>query len=172
MEKFWRISEFKDQVGKPLNTVDNWFKRLEKARVHYVNRTEHGEKVYDELDLKIALFIKEKRDEKWSMGAIFDELEKQFELRPFPEGEEGENLPVDVEVLKKQLTDEIKQAVREEFKEQIEAYRDYIETTIKERDKHLMQVLREIQETKKMIAAAEERKKEEQKKKKWWRFWN
>ena len=171
MEKFWRISEFKDQVGKPLNTVDNWFKRLEQEQIHYVNRTEYGEKVYDELDLKIALFIKEKRDEKWSMGAIFQELGNHFDLRPFPEGEEGETLPVDVEALKKKLTEEIKQAVREEFKEQMESYRNYIETTIKERDKHLMQVLREIQETKKMIAAAEERK-EEQKKKKWWRFWD
>lgn len=83
MDNFYQISEFARLVGKHVNTVDNWFKSLEEKRLHYVNRVA-GAKVYDGLDLQIALFIRDKRNEKWAMDGIFDILPQQFELRPFP----------------------------------------------------------------------------------------
>src|SRR5699024_8216809 len=79
-------------------------------KLHYISRVE-GEKVYDELDLKIAKFIIEKRNNKWSLNAIFDELPNNFELRPFPEDYENEtkvNQVVDVEKMRATLLNEMK----------------------------------------------------------------
>lgn len=89
---YWKIRDFVEQVKQTLkeeklhvNTVDGWFKKLEGEGIHYISRTEEtNEKVYDELDLHLAVFIKKKRSQKWSLSAIFNEIKKEFELRPFP----------------------------------------------------------------------------------------
>jgi DNA-binding transcriptional MerR regulator len=79
---FWKISDFAKEVGKHQNTIDGWFKQLEEKYLHYVNRNEYGEKIYDELDLEIALFIRQKRGDRWSLDGIFAELPNRFDLRP------------------------------------------------------------------------------------------
>ncbi|MBG9615439.1 MerR family transcriptional regulator [Bacillus cereus] len=82
-EKAWRITEFSKLVGRHHNTVYNWFNILEEKGLHGTLRTHNtNEKLYNTLDLDIALFIKHKRDEKWSLDAIIDLLPHQFELRP------------------------------------------------------------------------------------------
>ena len=52
-----------------------------------------------------------------------------------------------------------------ELIEQLKKQQSYIENSLLERDKKLMEALRETQETRKLIAAAEENKKP------WWKFW-
>ena len=108
---YWKISDFAKKLNKHNNTIDGWFRELEVERkLHYISRVE-GEKVYDELDLKIAKFIIEKRNNKWSLNAIFDELPNNFELRPFPEDYENEtkvNQVVDVEKMRATLLNEMK----------------------------------------------------------------
>lgn len=52
-----------------------------------------------------------------------------------------------------------------ELIEQLKKQQSYIENILLERDKKLMEALRETQETRKLIAAAEENKKA------WWKFW-
>lgn len=91
MDNFYQIGEFAKLVGKHVNTVDNWFKALEEKRVHYVNRVA-GAKLYDEFDVQIALFIRNRRAEKWTMDGIFDVLPEHFSLRPFPV-EESTSVP-------------------------------------------------------------------------------
>jgi hypothetical protein len=89
---YWRISDFTEEIKQAVGdeklnrkTVDIWFKKLEEERIHYVNRTEDtNEKVYNELDLRIGIFIKKKRNENWSLNAIFNEIADQLEVRPFP----------------------------------------------------------------------------------------
>ncbi|HDR6271451.1 TPA: MerR family transcriptional regulator [Bacillus cereus] len=82
-EKAWRITEFSKLVGRHHNTVYNWFNTLEEKGLHGTLRTNNtNEKLYNSLDLDIALFIKQKRDEKWSLDAIIELLPHQFELRP------------------------------------------------------------------------------------------
>lgn len=88
---FYQISDFAKLVGKHSNTVDNWFKSLEEKRIHYVNRVA-GAKVYDALDLQVAIFIRNKRDPSitqpvWALDGIFAVLPDEFELRPFPQDE-------------------------------------------------------------------------------------
>lgn len=92
----WRIAEFgekansifqnkhnlKDKVHH--NTIDKWFKELEEARIHYVQRIS-DKKVYAEIDLEIALFIMECRLEKWNLEAIYNVIGDKLEVRGFPE---------------------------------------------------------------------------------------
>lgn len=120
----WKISDFVEEVKQTLgeeklhvNTVYGWFKKLEEEEIHYISRTvDTNEKVYDELDLRIAVFIKMKRNEKWALKAIFNELQKEFELRPFPvENKETTNV-----VYKNKtgaLNDEILKELKSSFEE-------------------------------------------------------
>lgn len=52
---------------------------------------------------------------------------------------------------------------KKQYEEQLETMKKYIDTKLEERDRQLMELVRDTQETKKMIAAAKE--------KKWWQFW-
>lgn len=119
----WKISDFVEEVKQTLgeeklhvNTVYGWFKKLEEKEIHYISRTvDTNEKVYDELDLRIAVFIKMKRNEKWALKVIFNELQKEFELRPFPvENKEATN------VVHKNKTDALNDEVLKELKSSFE----------------------------------------------------
>ncbi|MCY0892604.1 MAG: MerR family transcriptional regulator [Acidibacillus sp.] len=103
MDNFYQIGELAKRIGKHVNTVDNWFKYLEKSRVHYVNRAS-GMKLYDETDLQIALFIRDKRDDNWSMDGITNILPDHFEPRPFP-AEDTASAPqvLDMDAIKAEL---------------------------------------------------------------------
>ncbi|MDQ6422662.1 hypothetical protein RB620_24825 [Paenibacillus sp. LHD-117] len=98
-ESVWGIGDFASLVGKHANTVDGWFKKLEEKGLHCVIRV-NGEKVYDELDLRVAQYICEKRNNSggrtaWTLDAIFIELPNVLELRPFPQGTD----PKDTQIL-------------------------------------------------------------------------
>lgn len=127
MDNYWRISDFAKQVGKHTNTVDGWFKTLEEKGIHFVNRTENGEKIYDQTDLKIALYTKEKRDNKWSLDAIFDDLHNYFELRPVPLNYESSSTSVpyviDIETIKKDILTAAEQIAVTQTQEIKEYYR-------------------------------------------------
>jgi DNA-binding transcriptional MerR regulator len=133
MESFWRISDFAKEVGKHPNTVDGWFKQLEEKRIHYVNRTENGEKLYNELDLSIALFINQQRAKKWALDAIFDSLSQKFDLnlRSTPAEETSISTTygasgVDLE----QFKDEVLKAAKEIAASHIQEVKQQYETII------------------------------------------
>ncbi|KAA9021557.1 MerR family transcriptional regulator [Niallia endozanthoxylica] len=121
---YWKISNFVEEIKQTLqeeklhiNTVTGWFKKLEEEEIHYISRTaETDEKVYDELDLQIAVFIKKKRNQKWSLSAIFNEIKSEFELRSFPvEDEETTNVAhiKDIDFLNSKHLKELKGAFEE-----------------------------------------------------------
>jgi len=96
-EAVWQIRDFTEEIQQRYeeettvkesvhyNTVDKWFKELENKGIHYIPRTtETNRKVYDELDLAIAIFIIKKRTQKWSLDAIFNVLSEHMEVRAFP----------------------------------------------------------------------------------------
>lgn len=133
-DRFWRIGDFVEEIGqarkeKPphVNTVDGWFKQLEEKRVHYVNRA-GNEKVYDDLDLRIALHIRGRREQKWSLDAIFAELPHSFDLRPFPPQEEHMPPDLDLEAIRRQIFQEVNQAVSK----QLEAMKQHYEQQLEE----------------------------------------
>jgi len=96
---FWKIADLTREVKRRLEiddlskkTVDAWFRHLEKMGIHYVNRTvEKNEKVYDELDLEIAMFIRKRREENWPLTKIFGAVAENFPVRPFPVIKESQN---------------------------------------------------------------------------------
>lgn len=149
---YWKISDFteaiKNAVGdQKLNrkTVSTWFNKLEREKIHYINRTEDtNEKVYDEMDLQIGVFIKQKRNENWSLNAIFNEIRDDFETRPSPI--EQEVLPATPVTIDYQHEDSIEQdhimnqLKREILDEIIGAYEEVAATQLEEM-KHLYEIL-------------------------------
>lgn len=128
--QFWRIGDFAKEIGRHVNTVDGWFKQLEEQQLHYVNRA-GNEKVYDDLDLRIGMHIKERRQQKWSLDAIFAELPHVFDLRPIPPSQEQSMPPnLDLEVIRRQLLQEVNQAmatkieeIKQHYEQQLEEYK-------------------------------------------------
>jgi len=120
--EYWKITEFSKEIGKHLNTVDGWFKKMEEQKLHWVNRSEHGEKIYSTLDMKIAQFIKAKRTEKWSMESIFDELPRHFELRPVPEDNTSESQLLDPAAIR----NEFESVTKGLFENQLKEIQQYI----------------------------------------------
>jgi trehalose/maltose hydrolase-like predicted phosphorylase len=121
---YWKISDFVEEIKLTLkeeklhvNTVYGWFKKLEKERIHYISRTvDTNEKIYNELDLRIAIFIKMKRNEKWAIKAIFDEVKNEFDVRPFPvENIETTNVVHNsgIDALNSKLLEELKSSLKE-----------------------------------------------------------
>lgn len=109
--KHWKISDFAKKLGKHNNTIDGWFRDLEiERRLHYVSRI-NGEKVYDGWDLEIVEFIIDRRDNKWSLDAIYDDLPNHFELRPLPkdfESETKELQVIDIDKVRSTLMNDMK----------------------------------------------------------------
>ncbi|WAH44989.1 MerR family transcriptional regulator (plasmid) [Alicyclobacillus fastidiosus] len=129
---FYQISDFAKEVGKHVNTVDGWFKALEEKRIHYVNRVA-GAKVYDDLDLQIAQFIRDKRDSKltkptWSLEGIFDVLGEHFELRPFPQDEATTSVPqiADMEAIMREIRTVAQQIAAAQVEEVRQQYAELV----------------------------------------------
>lgn len=146
-QTFWRLTEFSEKVGgKHRNTIDTWFNQLESRGIHYVNRTQSGERVFDELDLRIAKFISQKRDEKWSLEGIYDALPTQYPLREFPadEGNTKSEMIDTVAVYKK-----INAEVSKQIEEMLEPYKKQMELLVRDNAslKELLNVQTETIET-------------------------
>ncbi|MFD0769002.1 hypothetical protein ACFQZ1_08820 [Bacillus sp. CGMCC 1.60114] len=143
----WRISEFAKKISKHINTVDNWFKQLESSEVHYINRLPNGEKVYDTLDLKIGLFIKQKREEKWSLDAIFDQLPARYPCRDFPEPQDLSQKSseiMDLDDLTRKIKAEVSAYIEENlepFTAQLANLDKYIQDTVSAKIEEQVKVL-------------------------------
>lgn len=70
----YSIAELATQVGKSPNVVKQWFEEL----VDIFNYKQKDEGSFNELDVKIAQFITEKREEKWSYHDIFQEVYNRY----------------------------------------------------------------------------------------------
>lgn len=114
---FWQLADFAKEIGSSRNTVYNWFKQLEENKIHFVNLNQLGEKVYDELDLRIGKYIKDKRKEKWSIPAIHTALPNEFELRTNIIQKEKETGLMSIEELKKELMKELRKEIEETVKQ-------------------------------------------------------
>jgi hypothetical protein len=130
MEKdWWQITEFAEAISKTLqekfndpkagvhyNTVDKWFKALETKRIHYVNRA-GGEKVYDKQDLYIGCFIAEaRRDNRYRLDVIYENIPKQLDVRPFPEEFQDETtVTVDEGLIQRRVMEGLNKYLAQEF---------------------------------------------------------
>lgn len=156
--KYWKIGDFSKMLGKHNNTVDGWFRELENERkLHYISRV-NDEKVYDELDLKIAEFIVKRRESKWSLNAIFDDIPNHFNLRPFPkEYEEQQKTTqiVDFEKMRATLKNEMKEVFNELSVAQIKEQRKEIEKLLPSREQERIDRINDIMAERKVTRILE-----------------
>lgn len=86
----WKLSKFVDEVNRvffqlynvplnvTINTINNYFRHLEERGIHEVERL-NDVKVYNEIDLKIAIFIAAKRskdlqEDIWGLPQIYEAI--------------------------------------------------------------------------------------------------
>lgn len=130
-DRSWKISTFAEKVvekGRELypdldlkahfNTIDGWFKDLEKSGVHYIQRSS-GEKIYFDLDLDIAVFIMYYRSRNYTLSMIFEMIRSQFDTRAFPPGDRIEELPQYQQEMAKRIKNEVIAGIRESFASEI-----------------------------------------------------
>jgi len=157
---YWKISDFAKKLGKHNNTIDGWFRELEnERRLHFVARV-NDEKVYDELDLRIAKFIVKRRENKWSLNAIFDDLSNYFELRPFPaEFEEQQKTTqlIDFEKMRATFKSEMKEVFNELSEEQMNQQRREIKKLLPSREQERLDRINAIMAERKVTRILEEK---------------
>lgn len=137
----WRISGLTNEMNSILGeemsvkTVAKWFRLLEREGIHYISRTEDtGEKVFDDLDLQIAIFIKQKRNDNRVLAAIFNDIKENIETRPFPVSGLSEEVETSTETdfPKEQLINELKQAFAEVAATELTSLKQQYETQLKQ----------------------------------------
>lgn len=174
---FMKISEFSSRMGRHYNTLYKWFNTLEEKRVHYVTRDSSGERVFDELDLRIAQFIADKMENGYNMKGVMNELVDNFELRPFPEN--GVMIPDDnpyfasVEKLSRQVEQTLEIALDRQMQrveERLDRFKEeFVDTLVKrlpepeQQNKLLMEALGKVEEKNQQLIekVLEERKSAE-----------
>jgi DNA-binding transcriptional regulator YhcF (GntR family) len=127
--EWWQITDFAVKISETLqqkyndekfsvhyNTVDKWFKALETKRIHYINRAA-GEKVYDRIDLNIGCFIADaRRDNRFRLDVIYEQVPKQLEVRPFPSDFKDENsLGVDESLIERRVIERVTPIIAQQF---------------------------------------------------------
>src|SRR5699024_5295060 len=157
--KYWKISDFAKILGKHNNTIDGWFRELELERkLHYISRV-NEEKVYDEKDMKIARFIVERRNSKWSLSAIFDDLPNHFELRPFPKDFEDNSKYteiIDFEKMRATLKKEMKEVFNELATTQMEEQKKEMEKLLHSREQKRLDRMNTIMAEQKIVRILED----------------
>lgn len=158
-QKYWKIGDFSKQLGKHNNTIDGWFRALEIERyLHYVSRI-NGEKVYDELDYEIAAFIINKRDNKWSLDAIFDDLPNHFSLRAFPSDYEPGDKSVqvvDIEKIRATIMNEMKTTFEQLAASQLEKQKEDFQKMLPSREQQRLDRFDTIMTERKVTRTLEE----------------
>lgn len=116
---------------------------MEEKKIHWVNRSEYGEKIYSKLDMKIAQYIKEKREQKWALDPIFRELPNHFELRSVPEETTSESQMLDLKAIRNEMESvfanqianqisEIEKSIQESAAAQMDEMKKYYESMVKQ----------------------------------------
>lgn len=169
-DQFWQINDFTEQIKLALekksgvpeslhyNTVDKWFKALERERVHYVNReVETQKKVYTELDLQVALTFKDLREKGFRVNGVINEIPKRCELRPFPDKseEESDALPVDHQ----DIFDQFKELLKEYSDQESSKQREFMNA----QNKRIKNLEDELQKLQRQLPAPNDDEDEEEK---------
>lgn len=127
VKKFWMLNDFAAEVaarfsqmtGEPqsthFNTMNKWFNRMEERGIHTPSRNEKHTRIFDTLDLDIALYIWKMRTEGFQLEAILNILPNQFT-----------NLRVPLKENSNKITPDLIQYG--ELKEQVEEITDMLKT--------------------------------------------
>ncbi|WP_195573921.1 hypothetical protein [Paenibacillus sp. 1001270B_150601_E10] len=113
--QFWQLNEFSDLLGRHFTTVNSWFNDLEKNKIHFVNKTQSGNKrVFDSLDLEIGkLIVRLRDDEGYNLEAIRNKIatDPSIETRPFPIDYQSDQQELSIEVVSNEISKNIESQV-------------------------------------------------------------
>ncbi|RJR23619.1 DUF3967 domain-containing protein [Candidatus Microgenomates bacterium] len=171
MDKYKRASEVSELLQINRNTLRRWLLQYE----DYLNtKLEGNTKFIHESSVPAIKLIKDCYAKQLQEHEIKDILAKSHEIPKNAESEEATSvLPTHVE----QELNEMKamllqqQEFNKQLVERLNEQQKYIESRMDARDKNLMSMIREVQETKQQLletAAAKEEVKEEKEQKNWW----
>ncbi|MBU9721341.1 MULTISPECIES: hypothetical protein [Bacillaceae] len=134
------VSKVANNVGVHANTLNNWFNSLSQRNIHHLNTKKVGArntKVYDSLDLKIAIHINRlSAEENIPLDDIFDNLHMFFDLRRIgvDQNEEG-LLMMDIPSEQGFTDTEIWEKVADELEKYKQEIHELIRSTYMEIDK-------------------------------------
>jgi DNA-binding transcriptional MerR regulator len=176
--KAYSVKDVSEKLDIPPGTIRQWERSLDGILI--IQRDEKKMRYYTEFEISILRNIKTMREKGMSFELIKEVMSQSEDTSKIP----TPSLPVMSqseaiktihelknaiesiqdhlgEVIKKEVEQEvskIKEVVSSELNEQ----RIYIETSLNKRDQKLVEILREIQETKRLSSEG---------KKQWWKLW-
>lgn len=171
MDKYKRASEVAEQLIINRNTFRRWLLQYE----DYLNtKLEGNTKFIHESSIPAIQLIKDCYAKQLQEHEIKDKLAKSHEIPKNVESEEDTSvvpthLEQELNEMKTMLQQQ--QEFNKQLVERLNEQQKYIESRMDARDKNLMSMIREVQETKQQLletAAAKVEVEEEKEQKKWW----
>lgn len=171
MDKYKRASEVAEQLMINRNTLRRWLLQYE----DYLNtKLEGNTKFIHESSVPAIKLIKDCYAKQLQEHEIKDKLAKNHEIPKNAEMDETEKAPgpqYEQELNEIKILLQQQQEFNKQLVERLNEQQKYIETRMDARDKNLISMIREFQETKQQLletATAKEDVKEEKEQKNWW----
>lgn len=158
MEKAYWNYEVAQRLNMGRSTLRRWCLELEKQG-YVFSKGEQDSRAFLEKDVLILEKIKQLQSQGKKLEHAIKQILSEHERIPLTLQSTPRPLDIDLKMEREQL----KKELLEEMKQELLSSEQRILQRLEERDQVLVQHIREIQETKKLIAAVQE--------KKWWQFW-
>lgn len=130
MSRYKRLSEISKLLGKHSNTIAKWCDTIEGSGVHQFERI-NGERVFNEQDQTIAEYINEKRDDKWPMQQIIQQMKIDLMLHvEHMDRTIQESTTPDADVIKQQIIEAMQQAIDRAVEIQVKQVKEHYERMI------------------------------------------
>lgn len=173
MKEWFNISELAEKTSIPESSVRRY---IAKFPDFFMSKGGTRSKRYEDSSVKILIRIKNLFDNGLESEEVDRTLRKEFPM--VVDGDKVEEKSVSLVMPTVEDVAEIKQALQEQAEfnklllERLDQQHAYIDQKLENRDRVLMESIREFQETKKlMIEAAATKEEEQEQKKKWYQLW-
>lgn len=154
------------QLDMNQSTLRRWCIELEKAGYTF-QRNEHNQRIFYERDFNALRKLKELLNKNLSMDnavhAVIS-MSQASQQTPSVYIKNDDDIRLSKRDLQEIIQLEVRKAIEEEREAMFQAFERKLNDQTEKRDQQLLAAIREIQETKLLIAAAEEKKK-------WYQFW-
>ncbi|MEI4804540.1 DUF3967 domain-containing protein [Bacillus sp. FJAT-51639] len=158
MEKAYWNHEVAQRLNMGKSTLRRWCLEFEKQG-YVFSKGEQDSRAFLEQDVLILEKMKQLQSQGKKLEDAIKQVLSEHERVPLTPQSAPRSLDIDLQMEREQL----KKELLEEMKQELLNSEQRIFQRLEERDQVLVQHIREIQETKKLMAAVQE--------KKWWQFW-
>lgn len=158
MEKAYWNHEVAQRLNMGKSTLRRWCLELEKQG-YVFSKGEQDSRAFLEQDVLILEKMKQLQSQGKKLEDAIKQILSEHERVLLTPQSAPRSLDIDLKMEREQL----KKELLEEMKQELLSREQRIFQRLEERDQVLVQHIREIQETKKLMAATQQ--------KKWWQFW-